>query len=340
MLADSERRVLEGVNRVAWGEPMGYGEFAMCVVSLLRYLGEEVDHSYVTAVSGSAFRMFMPNDPWNPSGYHVANNPDIPIHTFLMLGYEVSQHPKGAADVDTRRIMSSIDRGIPVITLEGVVNCADCCIITGYDSGGDVLLGWSNFQSPPDHTEEPDVTGYFRKTGWHAAWNSDRPYYYIVGERVGRPPEAEVYRETLALAARLIRGTVSDGGCSGRAAYAAFAKALLSDDFGSSENGFFMAHLTILCNHMMYSDKKRTVDFLASAAECMPEHRGALTASAQCYRQIGDLCDELETVVADFSEESAKALKDYATRERYAAIVCRIRDLETEAAQCFEAVAG
>jgi len=36
--------------------------------------------------------------------------------------------------------MESIDRGIPVLAFP-VVGPSDCCIITGYDEGGEVLLG-------------------------------------------------------------------------------------------------------------------------------------------------------------------------------------------------------
>ena len=63
------------------------------------------------------------------------------------------------ASSSTQRIMDSINRGIPVLAF-GVVGPSDCCIITGYDQGGDVLLGWSTYQDiPEDHNIPHDVTG-------------------------------------------------------------------------------------------------------------------------------------------------------------------------------------
>jgi hypothetical protein len=81
-------------------------------------------------------------------------------------------------------IMDSIERGVPVLAYH-VVGPSDCCNITGYDEGGEVLLGWSTYQdNPEDHNIPPDVTGYFRKPGWHENLQG----YILVGEKLGRPP--------------------------------------------------------------------------------------------------------------------------------------------------------
>ena len=80
--------------------------------------------------------------------------------------------------------MDSINRGIPVLAF-GVVGPSDCCIITGYDQGGDVLLGWSTYQDiPEDHNIPHDVTGYFGKPGWH----ENIPGYILIGAKGERCP--------------------------------------------------------------------------------------------------------------------------------------------------------
>ena len=55
----------------------------------------------------------------------------------------------------------------PVIVF-GVVGPPEAAIITGYDAGGDVLIGWSFFQGMPEFAAglafEP--SGTFRKRDW------------------------------------------------------------------------------------------------------------------------------------------------------------------------------
>jgi len=98
----------------------------------------------------------------------VIHAPIILEHAFSMLGYQISHHIRGDYGADSSLVKDSIDRGSPVITLEGVINCADACVISGYDNDGSVLLGYSPFMYvEDDHNEAPDDTGYFRKSDWH-----------------------------------------------------------------------------------------------------------------------------------------------------------------------------
>jgi hypothetical protein len=50
----------------------------------------------------------------------------------------------GKKEGDIQNIISSIDAGIPVLSF-GFIGLPECCIIAGYDDGGEVLLGWSYY---------------------------------------------------------------------------------------------------------------------------------------------------------------------------------------------------
>ena len=62
----------------------------------------------------------------------------------------------GESEKFQQRIIESIDGGHPVIGF-GVVGPPEACIITGYDDGGEVLIGWSLFQEHLDPTH--DISG-------------------------------------------------------------------------------------------------------------------------------------------------------------------------------------
>lgn len=165
------RNIIPNLQKVDWTDTKRQNEFVNSVVSTLNAIGENLNYDDVCAVSGSAFRtsFSMPTaELWNHGNYHVIHTPIIIEHIFRMLGYRVTPHVRGTYAIDKKLIMDSIDKGIPVITLEGVINCSDACVISGYDQDGDVLLGYNPFMySEEDHKEEPDDTGYFRKSNWH-----------------------------------------------------------------------------------------------------------------------------------------------------------------------------
>ncbi len=141
-----KRNVIPDLQRVDWSDTSRQSEYVGSVVSALNALGENLDYDYVCAVSGSAFRTAFSVEGWDHGNYHVKNAPPIIPHTFRMLGYNMSQHVCSDYDADRRLVMDSIDKGVPVVTIDGVVVHADACVIAGYDDDGRVLLGWSPFQ--------------------------------------------------------------------------------------------------------------------------------------------------------------------------------------------------
>jgi hypothetical protein len=150
-----KRNVIPNLLKVDWSDTQRQSEYVGSVVSALNGLGEKLDYDYVCAVSGSAFRTSFSVEGWNYGNYHVINAPITIEHTFRMLGCKVSHRIQGDYEADSRLIMDSIDRGFPVITLEGVISHADACVISGYDDDGRVLLGYNPFMYIKDEHPEP-----------------------------------------------------------------------------------------------------------------------------------------------------------------------------------------
>jgi len=281
-----KRNLIPGLLKVDWSDTQRQNEFVNSVVSALTALGESVEYDYVCAVSGSAFRtsFSMPSIAcWNHGNYHVINTPPIIEHTFRMLGYRVSQHVRGEYNADSRLIMDSIDRGFPVITLEGVINCADACVISGYDNDRRVLLGYNPFMSvEDDHQEAPDDTGYFRKSDWHTGFFvNNQGRILIIEGKCAKPDKATIFAETRKLIARLIREeNLAPGQYNGLAAHKAFAHALLHYTWDDNAEPY----LNVMCNYKQYLDRQYAVPFFRDHG------RDDL---AECYAQIAALSTKL-----------------------------------------------
>jgi len=294
--AGKMRNVIPGLQKVDWSDAQRQNEFVNSVVSALNALGEKLDYDYVCAVSGSAFRTsfgMSPSRQWNHGNYHAINAPIIIEHTFKMLGYNVSHHVRADFETDSRMIMGSIDKGVPVITLEGVVNCSDACVISGYDNDGKVLLGYNPFMYvKDDHDEASDDTGYFRKSEWHEGYSAEgnKLRILIIEGKCEKPDNETILGETMKLAARLIgEKELRSGQHNGLAAHKAFADALMSYEWDDN----FEPYLNLMCNYKQYIDRQYAVKFFRD------NDRHDLAA---CYEEIAGLTRNLGKIIPqDFS---------------------------------------
>lgn len=307
-----KRNVIPNLLKVDWSDTQRQNEYVGSVVSALNGLGEKLDYDYVCAVSGSAFRTSLSVEGWNYGNYHVINAPITIEHTFKMLGYNISHHVGGDLQADKKLVMDSIDKGIPVVTLEGVVTHADACVVSGYDDDGRVLLGYNPFMYiRDDHPEAPDETGYFRKSDWHGQ-------LLIIEGRCGKPDEPTVLAQTLKLISRLIREkTLVPGQHNGLAAHKAFADALLDYTWDDNDH----VYLAVMCNYKQYLDRQYAVKYFRD------NDRPDL---ADCYEKIAALCAELGQIIPqDFT--AADMFSDKDKLRPYCDVLLQIRDAEEKA---------
>lgn len=312
-----KRNVIPNLQKVDWSDTTRQSEYVQSVVSALNGLGEKLDYDYVCAVSGSAFRTSFSVEGWNHGNYHVIYTPAIIDHTFKMLGYEMSHHIRGDYETDRRLVMDSIDRGVPVVTVEGVVQFADACVISGYDDDGRVLLGYNPFMYiKDDHPEDADETGYFRKTDWHDGYfRGMRGRILIIDGKLDKPGRQAVLGETLKLISRLIREECFvPGQHNGLAAHRAFANALLTYTWEDN----FDVYLNVMCNYKQYLDRQYAVKFFRD------NDRADL---ADCYEKIAALCAELGRIIPqDFT--AGGMFGDKEKLKPYCDVLLQICDLE------------
>ena len=374
-----DRVVLDGVPRVGFYHETTQHEdskkrcpedvpLPSCLRTCLEYLGDGLGcrqiglcnadrglfcaYAYLMGTTGAAFRL-----SWKP-GWHednvatflVSDDPgELFRRAFASIGYDyelVSRAPLHKQGNDREeslrnRIIKSIrDRGRPVIA-RGVVGPPEECIITGYDKGGDVLIGWSFFQSFPDFGDglEFEPCGYFRKRDWFQdTWD-----ILLIGDKQEPPDLKDVYREALHWALEITCTPIRYGDRhNGLAAYDAWAEHLLRDeDFASDVmsvlNRRFGVHddaVSTVAEGRWYASV-----FLAQAATTDPGMlASALYDAASCYAAEHDLMWEIWGQVGGIgrSQEKAHKLVEPDVRRRIVSIIREARSKELQASEHLE----
>lgn len=330
---EGKKVYIEGVRKVSWdtGEVC---EFASALTAALACLGEDVPYYYVMGASGVAFRFTLDPGQWEPGNYSIRNisaDPYEPIRrAFEAVGYEWTLHEKGSKAEDMARITTSIDGGTPVLAF-GVVGPSDCCIVTGYDEDGEVLLGWSTYQNiPDDHNVPHDPTGYFRKPGWH----DNLPGYMVIGNKVARRPLHEMYLDALHWAVHLARTPRVGRNYAGLAGLRLWAEEMTDPRYfpEGDEDVLGWRYLSTSINMTMLNDHRSAAPFLRQAAEQLPDLAPALLLAADEYTEACRLRNSLDQYIKeDFSPEALRGIADASARQAYARILVQIYDEEEKA---------
>ena len=342
IIRDGQKVYIPGVRKISWdtGEMC---EYASALVSALGSLGDAVAYPFVMGACGAAFRFAITPGAWNPGEYSIRGftaDPMEPVgRSVAAAGYACEVFGKGDKAEDTARILRSIDQGRPALAF-GVVGPSDCCVLSGYDEAGEVLLGWSTYQNiPDDHPYPPDPTGYFRKPGWHDALGG----YVLLGEKTGRPPAREFYLGALRWAVQLARGPRVGSVVTGLAGLSAWAAELAAEEnFPAQDEGTMgWRYLCTTLNITQLRDHVSAAAFLRRAGEEVPELLPEAELAAACYQDVERLRERQDALFKDdFSPPALQAFAAPAARQEFARLILEIRDREEEGIRRIEGLLG
>jgi hypothetical protein len=213
------------------------------------------------------------------------------------------------------------------------------CVVTGFDEGGDVLIGWSFFQQTEDFSSDVqfEPTGYFRKRNWYR----DTDQVLVLGEKREGRPLREVFRDALEWAVELIRTPlVHNDRASGLAAYQSWADAVLCDEEFADKRDDELLH-----RYMAHQDAAGTVaegrwyahNFLNKIQEDVPSPE-ELTRAAACFDREHSLVWKIWGLVGGpgMSAETARRFADQDVRAKTADLILQARDADREAADLIE----
>jgi len=335
--------------------------FPSCLRACLEYLGDDLGYKkisahnkewrldntyvYLMGTTGCTFRLSWKTG-WhldNPAITHMSEDPFAPYKKGLeSVGYafEIILEEAGRDNEShfRRRIIESIaEQGRPVIA-NGVVGPPVDCLITGFDKGGDILIGWSFFQKTRDFKADVEFEkdGTFRKRNWF----QDTDRIILLGEKKQQPPLEKVYQEALKWALQIIRTPKVQDRHNGLAAYQAWADAILQDDEFIGKKVKELLH-----QYHVHQDAVGTIaegrwyafQFLTKIMEDVttPE---SLSKAAQCYDDQHSLMWQVWQLVGGpgASAKKAKLFANADIREKTAHLILQARDKDQKAADHIE----
>ncbi|HWI66437.1 MAG TPA: hypothetical protein VNT75_31800 [Symbiobacteriaceae bacterium] len=281
--------------------------FPSCLAACMRYLGEEypwltgqVDgraykdnyaNIYILAHSGMAFGLRW-RDGWhmdNADHMMVADPSEVIRRAFACVGYTYEILHKTGEDSWRQKVKQALAAGRPVFAF-GIIGPPECCLVTGYDEGGDVLMGWNFFQGLPPFNAgvEFEPTGQFRKRNWYPdTWSM-----IILGEKVAKPEIHALNRETLQWALQVARTPRVYDHHNGHAAYAVWAKQLADDAaFADKPESVLREQHDVHNNVVGVLAECRwwASRWLRQIADDEPAMAEELRAAAACYEKQHDL---------------------------------------------------
>lgn len=364
-----KRLVLEGVPQVKFydGGPRCPEDipFPSVMRALVEYLGEEAlgchacrpvtpeccvrcTYAFFIGVTGVASFVNW-KDGWegdNVEITYMSADPAAPFsRAFRAAGYAYRFHgPEHGRAAQRQAIIESMQRGRPVIAF-GPIGPPEAALVSGYDEGGDVLIGWSFFQGIPGLSDgvEREPTGEFRVRDW-----ADYPpgfSFITVGEKLPAPELAETYRGSLEWMLKVARTPVTFGDRhNGLAAYEAWAEQLLRDEDLPEDEGVSRQRHEVHTGVVGLVAEARWYGalFLAEMAERGDElvRRDAvedLYHAAALYAGEHSLMWNLWDLVGGIGHREAwQQFADPSVRERMVPVIYEARDKSARAAEHIE----
>lgn len=357
------RKVLDGVMHVGFytsGDQCPEDiPFPSCLAALLRYLGEEYPwlpleahhktwrlnyaNVHFLGASGMAFGLLW-REGWhfdNADHMFVADPREVIRRAFLAAGYEYEIVEKDGNPEDELRfrdkIMTAINQGVPVLAF-GIIGPPECCLVTGYDDDGDVLMGWNYFQNDPafqaDVTFEPN--GYFRKRDWF----KDTWSFILVGQKRADFDTQLSNREMLSWALKVMRTPEVYGRHSGLAAFEPWRRQILNEsDFMDNDADTLRQRYEVHNTAVGLVAEGRSWGnlFLRHIAAESPQMESDLIEAAACMEAEHDLMWDLWAVCGGNGNPEAWTLfKARDNRLKLAELIQKAHALDEKAAALIE----
>lgn len=344
--------------------------FPSVMCALMEYLGEEtygcrtcrvrkpgcrIGCSYAFFIGVTGLASYLNWKPgWegdNVEIMYMSDDPEAPFRrAFAATGYEYQIYGCDGKESDhglfISKIAESLQNGRPVLSF-GPIGPPESGLVTGYDEGGDVLIGWSFFQNFPEFsaglTFEP--TGEFRMRDWF-----EYPLgfsFLVIGEKRNPPTLKETYHQAIEWIIQVARTPITFGDrANGLAAYDAWADHVLRDEDFPADDAVLRQRHNVHNNivGMLAEARWYGSQFLAGLAESVDDlvHRNAiedLYQAAGLYAGEHALMWQVWDLVGGNGNPMAwQKFADPSVRRQIASVIRQARDKDARATDCLERV--
>jgi hypothetical protein len=307
------------------------------------------DYCYFAGVTGEAFRFLdvvglqeKPESRPLVERYGQITLAEMYRLSLDAAGLDFQLYPtSSAAERETLRrlIAHSLDqRQTPVIALGGF-GPPEPSLITGYDAGADVLLGWSHFQEQAKENANLafEPTGEFRLRYWPEALDG---VIVVTGPKPATPRRA-VYLDALRRGIRELGTTAWERGTLGTATMAEWAARLEADATFAALSAEALkaaqsAHSAMAGEHA--ERRALASSFVELATRFLPEAAGDLHDAGAAFQGAHDTVYEFWETIAKTGpfDPDLEKFADPARRRVMAGLVRRLIALDERARRSLE----
>lgn len=313
--------ILYGIREVKPGAYKSNTMFPICVKAVSEYLGDDVPYSHIMAATGAAFRFVWNQNIWDLSNidiYHtLRESNEIYSYGARALGREFSFLGR---DMNTAKedfiefIATNLEKGCPVIAL-GIIGPPEPCIIAGYDTGHDAVMGWNFFQHDPEFSPAVSTmeNGYFRCTAW---WeNTDTQAVMCIGALADTPYGN---KEIINMAADIMKPRYEDSYAKGLLAYDAWKDMLLDEKWFQNTGGFDSIFSMLLVQNDAVScigdGRKWGAEYFRKLAEESAKTESSICLDiADAFCKVSRIADEMKESLGNW-RDTEKMLQGFSSR--------------------------
>lgn len=331
MEQNKNNTILYGIRKIEHGAYGSNTMFPICVKAVSEYLGDDVSYACIMAATGAAFRLVWNQEEWDLSNidiYHaLKESNDIYQYGARALGREFSFLGRGEGTSKgefAAYIKTAVAKGYPVIAL-GIIGPPEPCIVAGFESDGDVVMGWNFFQNDPEFSATVDImdNGYFRCEAW---WeNTDTQAVMYIGEKKDTLYTAS---EIVGMALRIMEAREEDNYAKGIRAYQAWKDMLLQEKWfanGSTFDNLFSKFLVqndaMTCLHDGRKWAAKYFEELANQYD--NSERTFCMEIASSFYKVSAIANEMKSLIGDWDdiEGMQKNFGDRMIREKLGELI-------------------
>lgn len=334
------RKLIPNVDQL-YEKPSDNYMFCSCMRSAMAALdgNEDYDFLFFVGVTGDLFMQIWNEPKWqyNDSYSTVCRDSQVPIKAaFDACGYEYEyiygEEIQKSKPEYIRKIVESIDKGLPVLTF-GIVGPPICSIICGYDENGDTLIGWSQFT---DESKEDNPSDLVTSKEYFQVRNGlDRSTALIFfTKKKNTPSIAESIKNSILNIPKLASLPSENNRYFARRAFEAWADSLLCDEYFQNESMLgspldtYGSCIVMLGTNMHFMQK-----YLERALESCPELSEQIHKLKQAYEKENEALQRLIDFQGGYffdADRNAILNKDY--RIQLAEIIRQVGQCYEEAA--------
>lgn len=307
---NKDNTILYGIRKIEHGAYGSNTMFPICVKAVSEYLGDDVSYAYIMAATGAAFRLV-----WNQAEWDLSN---IDIYHTLRESNNIYQYGAKALgrkfsflgrEKDTSKkefstyIKTAIAKGYPVIAL-GIIGPPEPCVIAGFESDGDIVMGWNFFQNDPEFSSATDImeNGYFRCGTW---WeNTDTQAVMCIGEI-----EDTIYnnKDIVRMALNIMEAREENTYAKGIRAYKAWKEMLLQEKWFENNNTFDKLFSKLLVQNdaitCLYDGRKWAAKYFEELAVQYGNSEKRLCMDiAVCFNKVSGIAREMKAFMGDWKD--------------------------------------